>query len=113
MFAQYQYIQRVAVTARNTDLGYGACKIRDPFGTISLRDEAVVRWDNIRILLRAVDLQISRFLVDLIFHCVTRDDLDEYGHLFGHAFADRDAVPRVGFVRSEHTFIIESVRFNV
>jgi enoyl-CoA hydratase/carnithine racemase len=103
MLAQYKYVQRIVVSVAYLNTRLAAREVSDPTATIGARDESIVRRNDIRILLRPIDLQITSVLIHFVLDRVTRDDLDKDRDFFRGVHADLDAVPRMRFVGSEHS----------
>jgi hypothetical protein len=68
---------------------------RDTPGAEGPGDEAVEARTDVRVFLRAVELEETRDLVELVLDGVARDDLDVARDDVRGFVADGDAVPRV------------------
>ena len=86
-------VDRVAVADHALPSGGRCGRGRDAVLAPGARDEAVGRGAEARELERAVQLQVSGVLVDLVLDRVGRDQLDEDVHHVGGPVARRDAVP--------------------
>ncbi len=109
VFAQHENIERIVVAVTDSFATFHAGHIRDVLAAICSRNKPVIRRNDIRILLRPVDLEIARFFVNLIFYSVLRHYLDKNRHLIRCSIADRNAVPRVSFIGSEHSYILSTI----
>jgi len=109
VFAQNENVQRIVIAVAYRFTALPARHIRDILTTICSRNKPVIRRNDIRILLRTIDLEIAGFLINLIFYRVLRHDLDKNSYLVRCSVADRNAMPRMSFVALEHIYILSSI----
>src|SRR5687767_7371332 len=103
MFRQHKDVERIAVTAADLNVGSAPDKISDAASAKCSRNKSIVCRNDIRILLRTVDLQVTCFFVRLVLNGVSRNDLDKDSYLRGRILAYPNPMPRVRFVGAKHT----------
>ena len=99
---QYADIKRVTVT---NNVG-ATCLLHTvlcyALATEALRNKAVECRNDIRVLLRTVNLEVTANLVQLILYGVGRHHLDKGSNHFGSLLTHLNAVPRVRLVAQTH-----------